>query len=92
MTYRMGGFTPGSTRTVKLYFVEHFWTAPWKRVFDVVINGTKVLENFDIFANTGGRWIARSHSFTTTANSNGQVVVQFVAGIDNPMVNAIVVN
>jgi hypothetical protein len=92
MTYRMGGFTAGSTRTVKLYFVEHFFTAAGKRTFDVIINGTKVLEHFDIFADTGGQWIARSHTFTTTANSSGQVVVQFVAGVDNPMVNAIVVN
>ena len=92
MTYRMGGFTPGSSRTVKLYFVEHFFTAAGKRTFDVIINGTKVLENFDIFADTGGQWIARSHTFATTANSSGQVVIQFVAGVDNPMVNGIVVN
>ena len=92
MTYRMGGFTPGSSRTVKLYFVEHFWTAAGKRVFDVIINGTTVLEHFDIFADTGGQWIARSHTFTTTANSSGQVVVQFVNGVDNAMVNAVVVN
>ncbi len=92
MTYRMGGFTPGSTRTVKMYFVEHFFTAPGKRVFDVIINGTYVLTNFDIFAYTGGQWIARAQTFTTTANSSGQVVIQFAAGVDNPMVNGIVVN
>jgi hypothetical protein len=92
MTYRMGGFTAGSTRTVTLYFVEHFWTAPGKRVFDVIINGAKVLEEFDVFADAGGQYIAQKHTFTTTANSSGQVVVQFVNGVDNAIVNGIVVN
>jgi fibronectin type 3 domain-containing protein len=92
MTYRTGGFAPGSSRTVKLYFVEHFFTAPGKRLFDVIINGTKVLDEFDIFADTGGQYIARQHTFTTIANSSGQVVIQLVAGVDNPMVNGIVVN
>jgi fibronectin type 3 domain-containing protein len=92
MTYRMGGFTAGSTRTVSLYFVEHFWTAAGKREFDVIINGNKVLEEYDIFADAGGQYIAVKKTFTTTANPSGQVVVQFVTGVDNPMVNGIVVN
>jgi hypothetical protein len=50
----LGGFTPGSSRNVTLYFVEHFWTAPGKRVFDVIINGNRVLSGFDIFADAGG--------------------------------------
>jgi Malectin domain/Fibronectin type III domain len=91
MTYRMGGFTAGSSRTVQLYFVEHFFTAPGKRVFNVIINGNQVLGNFDIFADAGGQYIARQHTFATTANSSGQVVVQFVSGVDNPMVNGVVV-
>jgi hypothetical protein len=92
MTYRMGGFVAGSSRSVTLYFVEHFWTGPGQRMFDVIINGSKVLPGFDIFADAGGQYIAVKHTFTTTANSSGQVVVQFVAGVDNPMVNGIVVN
>ena len=90
MTYRMGGFTAGSSRSVTLYFAEQYWTAPGKRVFDVIINGNKVLSGFDIFADAGGQYIAVQHTFTTTANSSGQVVVQFVTGTDNPMVNGIV--
>jgi hypothetical protein len=92
MTYRMGGFPPGSSRTVTLYFVEHFWTAAGKRVFDVIVNGTTVLTGFDVFADAGGPYIAVQHAFAATANSSGQVVVQFVAGVDNPIVNGIVVN
>ena len=92
MTYRMGGFAPGSSRSVTLYFVEHYWTAPAKRTFNVIVNGTEVLTGFDIFADAGGQYIAVQHTFTTTANASGQVVVQFVTGVDNPMVNGIVVN
>jgi hypothetical protein len=92
MTYRMGGFTPGSIRNVTLYFVENYWTAAGKRVFDVIINGNEVLSDFDVFADAGGQYIAVRHTFTTTVNSSGQVVVQFVSGIDNPIVNGIVVN
>ena len=92
MTYRMGGFAPGSSRNVTLYFVEHYWTGAGKRVFNVIINGNEVLTDFDIFADAGGQYIAVQHTFTTTANASGQVVVQFISGVDNPMVNGIVVN
>jgi hypothetical protein len=93
MTYRMGGFTAGSSHSVTLYFVENFFTAAGKRLFDVIVNGNKVLSGFDVFADAGGQFIAVKHTFTTTASSSGQVVVQFVTGAaDNPIVNGIVVN
>jgi len=92
MTYRMGGFTPGRSRSVTLYFVEHFWSAAGKRLFNVIINGNQVLTDFDVFADAGGQYIAVQHTFTTTANASGEVVVQFVSGVDNPIVNGIVVN
>jgi hypothetical protein len=75
-----------------LYFVEHFWSAAGKRLFDVIINGNQVLTDLDVFADAGGQFIAVQHAFTTTASSSGEVVVQFVAGTDNPIVNAIVVD
>jgi hypothetical protein len=93
MTYRMAGFTPGSSHRVTLYFVENFFTAAGKRVFDVIINGNKVLSGFDVFADAGGQFIAVQHAFTTAANPSGQVVIQFATGpVDNPIVNGIVVN
>ena len=93
MTYRMGGFTPGSSRSVTLYFSEKYWTAAGKRLFNVIVNGTQVLTNFDVFADAGGEYIAVQHTFPTTANSSGQVVVQFTTGLaDNPLVNGLTVN
>jgi len=92
MTYRMGGFAPGQSRSVTLYFVEHFWSAAGKRLFNVIINGNEVLTDFDVFADAGGQYIAVQHTFTTTASSTGEVVVQFISGLDLPLVNGIVVN
>ena len=93
MTYTMGGFTPGSSRSVTLYFVEHYYSAAGKRLFNVIVNGSQVLTNFDVFADAGGQYIAVQHTFTTTANSSGQVVVQFTTGsVDNPIVNGITAN
>jgi hypothetical protein len=93
MTYRMGGFTPLSSRSVTLYFSEKYWTAAGKRLFNVIINGNQVLTDFDVFVEAGGEFIAVQHTFPTTANSSGQVVVQFTIGsADNPLVNGIVVN
>jgi hypothetical protein len=93
MTYTMGGLTAGSSRTVTLYFEEHYWTAAGKREFNVIVNGSQVLTNFDIFATAGGQYIAVQRAFGTTADANGKVVVQFTAGAaDNPLVNGISVN
>ncbi len=92
MTYRMGGFVPGSSRSVTLYFEENYWSAAGKRVFNVIINGNAALTDFDLFADAGGQYVAVQHTFTTTANSSGQVVVQLRSGVDNPIVNGIVAN
>ncbi len=92
MTYTVGGFTAGSSRTVVLYFEEHYWSGTGKREFNVTINGSQVLTNFDIFAAAGGQYIAIERIFATTADASGNVVIAFIKGaVDNPMVNGIVV-
>jgi trimeric autotransporter adhesin len=88
-TYTIPGFTAGSSHTVTLQFAELYWTAAGKREFNVSINGTTQLTNFDIFAAAGNaRYTAVAKSFTATANSSGQIVVQFSKGaVDQPMIN-----
>jgi trimeric autotransporter adhesin len=90
-TYTIPGFTAGSSHTVTLQFAELYWTAAGKREFDASINGTTVLTNFDIFASAGdARYAAVAKSFTATANSSGQIVIQFSDGaVDQPMINGI---
>jgi len=52
-TYTIPGLIAGSQYTVLLHFAEVYWTAAGKRVFNVAINGTTVLSNFDIYAAAG---------------------------------------
>ena len=92
MTYTIGGFTPGSTATVNLYFAEIYWTAAGQRQFNVLINGAQVLTNFDVFAATGGENIGIQENFSTPVNSSGQVVIQFTVGAaDQPKISGIIV-
>ena len=66
------------------------WTAAGKRIFNVILNGTTVLSNFDIFADAGGEFIADDKTFSTTVNSSGQVVIQFQNGsVDYAKIDAI---
>jgi len=88
-TYTIPGLTAGASYTVRLHFAEGYWDAAGKRVFDVSINGTQVLTNFDIFATAGGENIAVIEQFTATANSSGQIVIVFTTVTDNAAVNGI---
>jgi beta-glucanase (GH16 family) len=92
-TYTIGGFTPGSTHTVTLYFNEIYWSQPGQRQFNVLINGSQVLTNFDIVSMTGSKNKAIAEQFQATANSAGQVVIQFTQGAaDQPKISGIAVN
>jgi hypothetical protein len=61
MTCTVGaGLAPGTYR-VRLYFAETYWGpgcpgggGVGSRVFDIVLEGTTVLRNFDVFAASGG--------------------------------------
>ncbi len=87
--YTIGGFIAGSSNTVRLHFAETYWTAAAQREFNVSINGTQVLTNFDIFKTAGGQNIANIQQFTEVANSSGQYVIQFTSVIDNSLVSGI---
>jgi len=78
-------------QVVTLYFAETYVTAAGQRVFNVSINGSTVLSNFDIFAAAGGADRAIARTFNTTANASGQVVIQFTAVTQNPKINGLTV-
>ena len=88
-TYTIPGLTAGASYAVRLDFAEEYWTAAGSRTFNVLINGTQVLTNFDIFATAGGEFKAVAESFTATASSAGAVTIQFVTVKDNAQVNGI---
>jgi fibronectin type 3 domain-containing protein len=88
-TYTIPGLTAGSTYTVLLHFAETYFTAAGDREFDVAINGTTVLTNLDIYG-TVGKDAALLETFTSTANSSGQIVIAFTLGAANqPLVMGI---
>ncbi|MFZ3201772.1 MAG: malectin domain-containing carbohydrate-binding protein [Candidatus Acidiferrales bacterium] len=88
-TYTIGGFTANSSHTVRLHFCETYFTASGKRTFNVSINSTQVLTDFDIFATAGGQNIANIQQFTEAANSSGQYVIQFTSVVNNSLVSGI---
>lgn len=59
------------------------------RIFDVTINGTKVLTNYDMFAEVGCL-TAQIKTFTVSTTSNGKINITFnVGAAENPKINAI---
>jgi hypothetical protein len=89
-TYTLPGFVVGSSHTVRLHFVEYFHTAAGQRKFNVAINGTQVLTNFDIFATAGAEFRANVQTFTAVANGLGQIVIAFTNGTaDQPIISGI---
>jgi chitinase len=89
-TYTLGGYVPGSSWIVTLYFAETYLTAAGQRSFDVSINGAKVLTGFDIYAAAGGANIGVAKSFSVSADSGGRFGIGFATGsVEKPKVNAI---
>ncbi|TCJ13498.1 T9SS type A sorting domain-containing protein, partial [Flaviaesturariibacter flavus] len=77
---------------VVLHFAEIYWTAANSRVFDVTIEGVRVLDNYDIFAKVGA-FAATTETFTVNV-TDGVLNIGFssltaAGGKDNAKVSAI---
>jgi len=64
---------------VRLYFAEPDHTSPGKRVFDVRIEGEKVLEHFDIFREAGDRNRSLVKTFEGIEVGDGKVTLEFAS-------------
>jgi hypothetical protein len=73
---------------VTLYFAELNKTSAGTRVFDVTLNGTTVLDHFDVWAQAGGIDKAISRTFPVTV-TNGTVSIDFIREVENAKVSAI---
>jgi hypothetical protein len=92
MTYRIGGLSARSQHEVHLHFAEVYFTAAGQRKFNVAINGTRVLTNFDVFAAAGAKNRAVVQSFEVNASASGEIVITFSAGsADQPKISGIVI-
>src|SRR4029077_7492527 len=79
-TYTVPNLTPGGTYTVRLHFAEIAFTSAGARVFSVAINGSTVLNNFDIFATAGGANKALVEQFRSTADATGKITIAYQQG------------
>jgi len=93
-SYTVPGLSPNTAYNVQLDFDEPYWGVGnnggvGSRVFNVAINDTPELSNFDIFAATGGANIAIAKDFTVTSDANGKIMVQFTSVTDNAIVSGV---
>ena len=90
---------PDGTYTVNLYFAEIYWGAngggaggAGKRIFDVILNGKQVLNNYDINADVGPQTeVVKTYEVTVTG---GKLNINFsalsnVGGVDQPKLAAL---
>jgi hypothetical protein len=89
ISYTIPGLTAGATYTVNLTFAELFFTAAGKRTFNVSINGSSMLTNFDIFATAKAKNKAIIESFTATAGSSGTIAITLGAVTNYATINAL---
>ena len=75
MKYTFGGLTPGASYKVRLHWAEIYFNAANSRKFNVLINGTQVLTNFDIFAASGGMNIAIVREYTVAPVASSIAIV-----------------
>jgi predicted GH43/DUF377 family glycosyl hydrolase len=81
----------GQSYTVRLHFAETTYNAPNKRRFNVDINGRRVLAEYDVFAEAGGKDKAVVRDFPSFAPlRDGHLVLTFTRGsVDEPKISGI---
>lgn len=90
--YTLPHLKPGATYMVRLHFAEIYWSKVDQRVFNVSINGTPVLTNFDIIKTAGARDRAIVENFKTRANASGQILIQFQSIVNYAKISGIEVS
>ena len=81
--YFIPDLIPGASYLVRLHFAEGFFRTPGSRMFNVVINGQTVLNNFDIVAAACAINKAVIEEFTVKADRYGLIMLQFLVGSAN---------
>jgi hypothetical protein len=88
-SYTIPGFTAGSTHLVRLHFAEIYWTMAAQRVFNVALNGTAVLTNFDVVATAGAANKAVIREYIQPASTTGTYVIQLTSVTDKALISGI---
>ncbi len=83
------GLKPNTASTVRLHFAETYFPGAGRRLFNVSC-GSFQLNNFDIYAASGGKNIAIIEQFTATTDANGTLTINFSSGsADQPKIDGI---
>ena len=88
-SYVLPNLNPGQPYTVRLHFAEVGVNFIGQRVFDVAVNGSKVLPAFDIMAAAGGQFKAVVEQVNTTADPAGQITIAITGLNENPLLSGI---
>ncbi len=79
---------PAGLYETTLLEAETYWSTAGQRLFNVFIQGSQVLTNFDIFAAAGGKNLPLTRRFTN-AVTNAQLQVLFTPLVDNARISGI---
>jgi hypothetical protein len=82
-TYTFPNLIPGFQYLVRLHFAEITFTSQDRRLFNVTINTTQVLTNFDIVEAAGAPNTANVQEFIATADLNGNITITYSHGTAN---------
>ncbi len=88
-TYTIRNLKANTSQKVYLHFAEWYWTSAGQRKFNVKINGTNVLSEYDIFGDVGLNKAAVK-VFTIQSDAGGQIQIEFINGsADEPAIMGI---
>jgi len=76
-TYTVAGLTPAAPYRVRLHFAETWFGEVGDRLFNVSVNGVRVLTRFDIVAAAGGRDKAVVRECLARADGAGRITLAF---------------
>ena len=92
-SYNIPNLIPGETYQLRLHFAEIFFEGPGARIFDVAINNTTVLDDYDVVVESQDPGPQAEavviEEFTVTAQANGVLEIDFSASVNNPKLSAL---
>nr|WP_246348525.1 malectin domain-containing carbohydrate-binding protein [Sphingomonas aerophila] len=86
--YDIAGLAAGDY-LVELSFAESYWTAPGKRVFDILAEGQEIVSDLDIYSASGGKNVALDLSRVVTV-TDGTLNLRFDASGADDRDNALI--
>ncbi len=81
---------PKGNFNVKLLFAENYFTTGGKRIFDVFLEGQRVINNLDVCASVGPKF-ALIREIQNVTVTDGILDIGFGAKVDNPFLNGIII-